>query len=183
LAMSPRNALAHYVKGQLLRFRHRYEDAILEYETVLAFDRNEVHALVHLGLCKFMTGSEEETIPLAKQAIRLSPRDPEISNWYYRIGLVHLYESRTDEAIIWLEKARRANPKYVLAHWALASTYGIAGDRDRAAAALGEARKLDIAERYATIDQVRTNWVAFRPDDRFESIFLAGLRKAGMPEE
>jgi adenylate cyclase len=46
----------------------------------------------------------KETIPLVERAIRLSPRDPERGVWYENIGLVHLLQSRTDEAIIWLER-------------------------------------------------------------------------------
>jgi adenylate cyclase len=182
LRESPRGALTHFVKGQLLRLERRYEDAIPEYEAVLALDRNQVPALVHLSICKFMTGLEEKTIPLIQEAIRLSPRDPMIANWYYRIGLVHLYRRRTAEAIHWLRKACRTNPKYVLAVWTLASAYGIAGD-GRAAPALAEARKLDAQQRYATLELVRSNWVAIRPDTRFETIFLAGLRNAGLPEK
>jgi TolB-like protein len=180
--VSPRSALAHYVRGQLLRFQLRYEDAIQEYEATLALNRNHLGALVHLGICKFMTGWEEEIIPLAEQAIRLSPRDPNIANRYYRIGLVHLYQSRTGEAIDWLRKACRENLKDVLAHWTLAAAYGYAGDRDRAAAALAEARELDKNGRHATVERVKTSWVAIRPDNRFENIFLAGLRNAGLPE-
>ena len=52
----------------------------------------------------------DEIIPLAEQAIRLSPRDPFIGNWYFQIGAVHLLQSRTNEAIVWFEKARSANP-------------------------------------------------------------------------
>jgi hypothetical protein len=37
---SPRNALPHYAKGQVLRAQRRYEEAIPEYETVLAFNKN-----------------------------------------------------------------------------------------------------------------------------------------------
>jgi hypothetical protein len=37
-----------------------------------------------LGHCKLMTGSIEEVIPLIEQAIRLSPRDPQIAVMYYR---------------------------------------------------------------------------------------------------
>src|SRR5437763_15397310 len=36
LAASPRSAHAHYVKGEVLRARRRCEEAIPEYETVLA---------------------------------------------------------------------------------------------------------------------------------------------------
>jgi class 3 adenylate cyclase len=57
-----------------------------------------------LAWCKLNTGSIEEVIPLVEQAIRLSPRDPQIGAWYRTIGVVHLLQSRTGEAIVWLEK-------------------------------------------------------------------------------
>ena len=115
LAASPRSPLAHFAKGQVLRAQRRYEEAIPEYETAIALNRNWVRALAALGQCKFLTGSIEEAIPLMEQAIRLSPRDPRIGIWYCRIGIVHLLQSRTDEAILWLEKARSANPGHPMA--------------------------------------------------------------------
>jgi tetratricopeptide (TPR) repeat protein len=77
LAASPRSPLAHHAKGQVLRAQRRYAEAIPEYETVLALDRNWVYALFALGQCKLFTGSIEETTPLIERAIRLSPRDPQ----------------------------------------------------------------------------------------------------------
>ena len=78
LATSPRSFYAHYVKGPVLRAQGRCEEAILEYETSLALNRNSVGALQGLGWCKLYTGSMEEAIPIAEQAIRLGPRDPTI---------------------------------------------------------------------------------------------------------
>jgi adenylate cyclase len=111
LAASPRSPVAHLAKGLVLRAQNRWEEAIQEYETVLAFDHNSARALHALGQCKLMTGSIEEVIPLEEQGIRLSPRDPQIWARYQRIGFVHLLQSRTDQAILWLEKARSANPE------------------------------------------------------------------------
>ena len=108
LAASPQSAVAHYAKGQVLRAQHRFAEAIPEYETVLALDRNWVFAFFALGQCKLHSGSIEETIPLVEQAIRLSPRDPVIGNFYNEIGRVHLLQSRSDDAITWLERARRS---------------------------------------------------------------------------
>ena len=61
LAASPLTPLAHYAKGQVLRAQRRYEEAIPEYETALASDRNWVDALHHLGQCKLFAGAMEET--------------------------------------------------------------------------------------------------------------------------
>src|SRR5204862_7567195 len=97
LAAAPRSALAHYAKGQVLRVQRRFAEAIPEYETAIASNRNWVAALAALGQCKLYVGSIADTIPLVEQAIRLSPRDPYIGNWYLQIGIVHLLQSRTDE--------------------------------------------------------------------------------------
>src|SRR6516162_2168361 len=105
LAASPRSQLAHYAKAQLLRAQHRCAEAIPELEMIIASDRNSAGAYAALGHCKFSEGSIAETIPLEEKAIQLSPRDPAIGIWYWRIGVVHLLRSRTDEAVHWLEKA------------------------------------------------------------------------------
>jgi len=73
LAQAPRSALSHFAKGQLLRARGLAEEAIPEYETAIALNRNSAAAMFALGQCKLLTGSIEEDIPLVEQAIRLSP--------------------------------------------------------------------------------------------------------------
>ncbi len=86
LAVSNRSPVGHFAKGQVLRAQHRYKEAIPEYETVVALNRNWAHSYSHLGWCKFMTGSMEELIPAQEKAVRLSPRDPQIGLFYSRIG-------------------------------------------------------------------------------------------------
>jgi tetratricopeptide (TPR) repeat protein len=142
LAAAPRSAYAHYAKGQVLRAQRRYAEAIPEYETALAFDPNWVMALFCLGQCKIYTGSIEETIPLTERAKRLSPREPHGGNFYAQIGLVHLLQSRTDEAVIWLERTVSETPAHPQRRAFLAAAYALIGETERAVAELGEARRL-----------------------------------------
>jgi TolB-like protein/cytochrome c-type biogenesis protein CcmH/NrfG len=185
LAVSPRNPLAHYAKGQVLRAQQRFEEAIPEYATVLALNRNWVHAIAALGYCKFVTGSIEEAIPAQERAIRLSPRDPQIWIYYFWIGQALLLQSRVDEAIVWFEKARSANPEEPLPHAYLASTYALKGEAGRAAAELTQARRLSGDDRYSNIARLKAVGPFGVPKTRalFEATYFAGLRKAGMPEE
>jgi len=126
----------------------------------------------------------EGTIPLVEQAIRLSPRDPIIGLFYQQIGLVHLLQSRADEAIIWLEKARGANPGFPGAHAFLASAYALKGQIERAAAELAEARRLSGDGRFSSIARLTNrNWGTPPIRALHEAAYFAGLRKAGMPEE
>jgi adenylate cyclase len=182
LAASPRDWFAHWVKAQVLRAQRRCEDAIPEYETALALNRNGVIALNGLGWCKLYAGSLEEVIPIVEQAIRLSPRDPAIGFWYGTIGFVHLLQSRLDEAIFWLEKARSALPG--LPHYYLISAYALRGDTERAAAELAEARRLS-ADHHPSISRAKAIHDSGVPKIHalFETTYLAGLRKAGVPEE
>jgi tetratricopeptide (TPR) repeat protein len=168
----------------LLRQQGRPDDAVLEFETVLAFDRNSVGALFHLGWCKVVTGSLDEGIPLAERGIRLSPRDPLITNFYWRIGWVYLLESHAGDAVLWLEKARNANPRLAGIHAYLAAAYSLKGESERASAELAEARRLNHDDRYSSIARLsRGYWGVPKVRALFEATYFAGLRKAGMPEE
>jgi class 3 adenylate cyclase len=106
--------------------------------------------------------------------------------WYWQIGLVHLLQARTDDAIIWLEKARNATLEHTSVRAALASAYALNGETERAAAELAEARRLSPDDRYSSIARVKAAGRYYGvPKIRalFEATYIAGLRKAGMPDE
>jgi TolB-like protein/DNA-binding winged helix-turn-helix (wHTH) protein/Flp pilus assembly protein TadD len=185
LAASPRSPLAHFAKGMVLRAQGRDAEAIPEYEAVIAFNPNWVGAIASLGWAKLMTGSLDEVIQIQERAIRLSPNDPAIDAWYWRIGMVHLLQSRVDEAIVWLEKARSANPARPSPHAYLASAYALKGEADRAADELAQAQRLAHGGLYSSIARLKATIPFGVPKVRalFEATYLAGLRKAGVPEE
>ena len=187
LAVSPRSAYVHFVKGEGLRAQGLFDEAGLEYQTALALNRNFVGALTGLAWCKLYAGAIEEVIPLGEHAIRLSPRDPAIGHRYYLIGTVHLLQSRTDEAIFWLKKARSATPAIPLQHSRLAAAYALRGETDRAVAELAEARTLEGGDLFSSIAQLKAypgSWLG-APKTRalYEATYFAGLRKAGVREE
>jgi adenylate cyclase len=187
LAASFRSPLAHIAKAHLLRAKRRYSEAIPEYETALAYNRNYVYAYFALGKCKLYTGLIAETIPLVDRAIRLSPRDPELGVWYKQIGHVHLLQSHTYEAVIWLQKARNHTPEHPTIRGDLASAYALNGEIERAAAQLAKARGLSPDDRYSSIARLKEirNFEMLTAQIRAlsETTYYGGLRKAGMPEE
>ena len=110
LAASPRSPLAHFAKGQVLRAQSRCEEAIPEYETVLAFNRNCGGAL-RTRPVQALHRVDRGGNPARRSKPSASARAiPTSAIGIIRIGLVHLLQSRIDEAIVWLEKARSANP-------------------------------------------------------------------------
>lgn len=182
---SRRQSLVHFWKAQLLRARGQYRAAIPDYEACLALDRNSILALAALGQCRFFLGDLENVIPAQQQAIRLSPADPYLPNWYWRIGMVHLLQSRIDEAVDWLERASSANPRLPGPHAWLVSAYALKGDLRRAAVELDEARHLSGDNRYASISAHRAvqPFGAARVRMLAEKTFFAGLRQVGVPED
>jgi adenylate cyclase len=186
LVVSPNSAWAHFVKGQVLRAQSRFEDAAIEYETAIAFDRNLANAYAWLGSCKLYSGLVDEVIPPVEYALHLSPYDRNLADFYWLIGAVHLLKARTDEAVRWLEKARSAYAGVHHIQAALAAGYALKGETDRAPVALGEARRL--SDRYSSIACLKAapgrHWLeAPKLRALAETTYFVGLRLAGMPEE
>jgi TolB-like protein/class 3 adenylate cyclase len=186
LATSSNNAVAHFVKGQVLRAQSRPEEAGFEYETTIRLDRNQAEAHLYLGACKLVTGALDEVIPLEEQAFRLNPRASSSGQCYYYIGAAHLLQSRLDDAILCFERARITQSHFHLVHACLAAAFALKGETERARAELGEARRL--SDRYASITGLKTapgrQWLeAPKLRALAERTYFAGLRKAGMPEE
>jgi adenylate cyclase len=183
LAMSPNSALAHYVKGQVLRAQSRCKDAIPEFERAIALDRSRVPAYAHVGWCKFLTGSVDDAIPYFEQAIRLSPHGPGIALWYGRVGVIHLLQSHTDNAIVWLEKANSENARLAFVHAYLAAGYALRGETERAQAELARAQHLSNA--YSSLANVEKSIWYHDPKIHAlaETTYFQGLRRAGIPEE
>jgi hypothetical protein len=98
---------------------------------------------------------------------------------------VHLLQSHIDEAIVWSEKARSANPGHPSPHAYLASACALKGDTERAAAELAEARRRSGDDRFSSLSRLKAVGYFGVPKVQalHETTFFAGLRKAGMPEE
>ena len=185
VAASPRSALAHMGQAMVLRAQNRFNEAIRAYDGVLTLNRDFVPAYANIAYAKLSAGSTEDAIPLLEEAIRLSPRNSDISSWYYAIGRTHLMEARVDQAMFWLEKALRANPEVgPQPHAWLAAAYALNGEVQRATTELAEARRLSSDDRYSSVSRLKA-MIAREPNVRvlLETTYFAGLRKAGMPEQ
>jgi adenylate cyclase len=179
LISSPCSARAHGTMGQVLRAQRRYGEAVSEYEAALALDRNFVIALAALGRCKTYVGPVDDAILAQQNAIRLGPRDPELFNWSFRIGEANLIQSRTDQAIYWLEKSRSGIPAVWYVHAWLAAAYARNGDLTQAHAALSAAMTLQGTGFERGITHIADRFVAPDIRARFEKTILAGLSCAG----
>jgi TolB-like protein len=185
VAASPRSAFAHVAKGRVLSAQGRYGEAIPEYEAARAINPSWPHPYGWLGECKLWTGSMEDTIPLVEQAVRICSGGSFTASWDLDIARVHLMQSHTNEAIVWLEKARSAGPQLPSTHAWLAAASALNGEIGRAAAELAQARGLSRDGRYLSLTRLKAIGHFGVPKIRalLENTYFSGLRKAGMPEE
>ena len=90
------------------------------------------------------------------------------------------------EAVVWLEKARNASPAHSNIRAQLASAYALAGEPERAAAELAEARRLSGDDRFSSLARLREvedfGQLIPKVGALFEATYIAGLRKPGMPD-
>ena len=99
LLAAPRNPRVHYARAELLRVfasQPRGDPRISRRPSPpIAIGLTPWRALAGASSG---SGRWKRRFALHEEAMRLSPRDPLIGYWYFRIGLIRLLQSRTDEA-------------------------------------------------------------------------------------
>ena len=181
LSASPNNAMAHFVKGEILRAGGKdFEFAIGEYEAAIAINPSLAPAYAQLGHAKIRAGRAEEAFVPLQTAIRLSPRDPLLNIWYFIICHANTHLGRDDAAIEWCRRSVAIGPFWI-SYVDLASAYAWTGRKDEAQAAVAELLKL--MPNYTVDRWAHEGWSS-------NPVFLAqyqriieGLRKAGLPEK
>jgi len=188
LAVDPNDGNARFAKGVLLVVHHRHDEAVVEFERAVAENPSNIDAYAYLGTIYINAGQAEKAVAVFDKAIRLSPHDP---------SLAKMLRWKADA----LEILGRAAEASVLGNQALAVSPNDTQILRKQAATLAnlgrDAEARELFQRYAalmggklvTVAQYRaylnsfgganipTNVVAFREH------VLAGLRKAGMPEQ
>jgi TolB-like protein/Flp pilus assembly protein TadD len=180
LALSPRNAFAHFVRGNILHVTGQTERSLSELELAISLDSNLAWAHADAGFVKVLLGRAEEAEVDLTTAIRLSPRDPGLDRWYALLGIADLFLGRLGPAIDRLRKSIEANPNIALAYFFLAAASALNGRAAEAQAARDAGLLLDPN---FTIARYRNESRSQNP------VFLAqreriyeGLRLAGVPE-
>jgi tetratricopeptide (TPR) repeat protein len=181
LALAPQNAGAHFVLGVIYLNTKRPTLAVEECRETIALDRNHAQAHAHIGAAQILLGRAEETEQHIARALRLSPRDPLAYLWYSLAGIANCALGRYKEGADWLHRSIVANRSYPIAHFVLAAALAQQGRSDEARAEITSGLLLipDFSIRRCREGASSDNptYLAY-----FEH-FIAGLRKAGLPEE
>jgi TolB-like protein/class 3 adenylate cyclase/tetratricopeptide (TPR) repeat protein len=122
LALSPQNAIAYYIKASLFFNRDEHPEAISACQTSIALDRNYAPAYGFLAALVRLEGHPERSITLLRQAIKLSPRDPDMWKWLQFMARAQSDLGQADEAIENFHRAIAVNPGAPAFQWALLST-------------------------------------------------------------
>jgi TolB-like protein/cytochrome c-type biogenesis protein CcmH/NrfG len=132
LHLVPDHALAHMYIGFIQISTCRVSRGIAECRRALRLDRNLAAAHGFIGLARYFSGQGEETEGHIQEALRLSPRDPNVSAWMTWAGLAKLALGADEEAIERLRHAVEMNRNIVPAHFHLAAALTRVGAPDEA---------------------------------------------------
>jgi adenylate cyclase len=172
IALAPENLWAYEVKSEYLAFQHPGE-AVSAADAGLAINPNSAFLHESRGLAENYLGRFEQARSDLTQAIRLSPRNPEIGYWHMALGESELGLGNLDATIDEAQKALSAGDRSSGSYLELTAAYALSGKMDEAKSALAKARRLN--------PDLTVKWMI----DRWPNTpaMFDGLSKAGLPEE
>jgi adenylate cyclase len=168
-------AQAHVTLGFLyVLYKRDHEKGIAEAERAVTLEPNSRDAYMQLATQLVWAGRAEESIPLFKKAIRLSP----ISTWVCLNNVASAYRNigQYDEAIAIWKGILERQPDQVLCRILLAGTLVLAGRKNEARAEAAEVMRQDpefSLERFGKT-------FPWKNKDDIERLIIEPARKAGL---
>jgi adenylate cyclase len=173
IALDRDNMQAYVARSLYLLVTSRPNDALRAADAGLAVDQNSAPLYAWRSIAETYLGQFEQAKSDVLQAMRLSPRDPSLSQWHNFMADAELGLGNFDAAIDQASRAIDGGYRVSYAYLNLAAARAFKGEVDQAKAALAEARRLN--------PKLSVKWLLERKpvlQPAFE-----GLRKAGLPEE
>jgi adenylate cyclase len=173
IALDRDNTQAYVARSQYLLVTSRPSDALRAADSGLAVDPNSAPLHAWRSIAETYLGQFEQAKSDVLQAIRLSPRDPSMSQWHNFTADADLGLGNFDAAIDESSRAIDGGYRVFYAYLNLAAARAFKGEMDQAKAALAEAHRIN--------PKLSVKWlIEHKPvlQPAFD-----GLRKAGLPEE
>jgi adenylate cyclase len=181
LAIKPDDALAIYFHGYVLkRFRENLDQALVAFERAIAIDPNLAVAHNYVGQLKVFLGRANEAAEHTLKAIQLSPRDPQLAEWYYQVALTYIHQRRYNEAVEWARRGVQVNPNLRYPYRVLAVALALSGRAEEARTVAAEMLRRYPKESITAFLK-REPWTdpVYRAGQERE---IEGMRLAGVPE-
>ncbi len=173
IALARDNTWAYSVKGTYLNLSLRPNDALRVANAGIALNSNYAYLFAGRAAAECYLGQFEQAKSDVQQAMRLSPRDPRLSQWHNFLADAELGLGHLDAAIDDANKAIDAGYRVFYSYLNLAAARALKGDIDQAKTALAEARRLN--------PKLSVKFLAERKP--ILAAAFDALRKAGLPEE
>ena len=179
LALQPNDALAHNAKAMVFFAKRQWKAAISQAEAALADDPNNASAHANFSFWNMFLGHSEDGFAGVETALRLSPRDPEVSSWQFDMCHLHTHLAQWDQAIEWCGKSIANGEASMFPYVDLAAANAWAGHDKEAKEAVAQLRKL-----YPDFTVQSWAGIHWSDDPTFNEQYariVEGLRKAGCP--
>jgi TolB-like protein/class 3 adenylate cyclase/Tfp pilus assembly protein PilF len=178
IALDSGDAVVLAVAGHVESFlRKRTDIAVDLFERALEANHNSAFAWGLSASTYCFLGMPEEALERLRNAWRLSPFEPLNFFFWTVAGIAHFVAGRYDEAVTWLRKARRENPRFCPCHRTLVASLGQLGRLEEARSAASDLLAVEPAFRVSTF----ASWYPLQRPGDLER-FVEGLRAAGLPE-
>ena len=180
LALQPDDAWAHMAKAEVFFAKRQWRAAVSQAEAALADDPNNADAHAERSFWNMFLGHSEDGFAGVETALRLSPRDPNVSWWQFWMCHLHTHLAQWEQAIEWCGKSIASGNDSMYPYVDLAAANAWAGNDKEAKEAVAQLRKL-----YP--DYTVQSWagIHWSDDPTFNAQYqriVEGLRKAGLPE-
>ena len=164
----------------MLALQGRGNDALVLSERRIALNRNDARGWARLSYTHATLGQQQDAIRAGLEAIRLSPRDPNLAGFYVCIAAARLHLGDDSQALEWARKSALEQPNFSMARSWVASAAANLGDLDTARSALAEFRRL---QPDYTIGSLRAERLCANPTcEAQRERYYDGLKKAGLPD-
>jgi TolB-like protein/Tfp pilus assembly protein PilF len=166
------------VGGHILSFLGRKpSEAIDLFDQALALNQNLAFAWGLSALTLAYLGRPDEALGRLQNVWRLNPFDPLTFYYWITAGIAEFVAGRHDEAIAWLRKCKRANPRFIAGLRMLAASLALSGNEVDARAVAQELLTIEPSFRIST-------FISWYPLQRSEDLarLERGLRAAGLPD-
>ena len=180
LALQPDDAWAHLAKAQAFFAKRQWKAVISQDEAALADDPNNAKAHADVSFWKMFLGHSENGFAGVETALRLSPRDPRVSEWQFYMCHLHTHLAQWEQAIEWCGKSISSGSATMFPYVDLAAANAWAGHDKEAKETVAQLRKL-----YPDFTVQSWAGIHWSDDPTFNEQYariVEGLRKAGLPE-
>jgi adenylate cyclase len=149
--LDPEDAFCLAVAAHLQAYLHNSPELAADaFERAILLNENSAFAWGMSAPTLCYLGDPESALERLRNAWRLSPFDPLNFVFWTVAGIAEFLAGRNDQAIAWLRKSQRANPRFVACHRTLTAALSTSGDMDAARLAASDLLRVDPMFRVST---------------------------------